>query len=328
MRCLRRCAHTLLDEALNAVDGAQEQLARAEDAVGDADSAAGRALRAARGALTSAQVSLLPRVRQELRAVEGELAGERAVRDRARRDLRAALEGIGVEVADDAGLDRLVELARANLSDAGTHAALREALEAIGVEVADDATPEAVLAQLNETLRSLSEDGAAADRAQAALVEALGSDADATLEDLVNTALMMVRDGGGGGPVFGMNPEAIRGAATVRHTPRTTGYQIRFYEGFGLTNWGTQTQYTLHPGEDADSYVPGRTRPDPVAYDPGDPAMVLAYDSETRTFAGVDGRVPRAGNGDPRGDQRRAGQPGQRSSAVEGPGRGLDRQSR
>ena len=129
----------------------------------------------------------------------------------------------------------------------------------------------------------------------------MGSDADATLEDLVNTALMMVRDGGG--LAFGMNPEAIKGAATVRHTPRTTGYQIRFYEGFGLVEGGTcgtrtctayqnQTKYTLHPGEDADSYVPGRTRPDPVAYDPGDPAMVLAYDSTTRAFAGATDEFP------------------------------------
>ena len=301
---LAASAHTVLDEALNAVDSAQAQLAVAEEAVDDADSAAGRALRAARGALTSAQVTLLPRVRQELRAAEGNLAEERAVQDKARRDLRAALEGIGVEVADGADLDRLVELARDNLSGTGTRTALREALEAVGVEVAADATLEAVLEQLNGTLRSLSADGAAA--ARATLIEALGSDADATLGELVDTALMMLRDAGG--PVFGMNPEAIGGTATVEHTPRTTGYEIRFYEGFGLaaggacadsstgtcTAYQNQTKYSLHEieGGDVDNYVPGRTQPDPVAYDPGNPAMVLAYNSATRAFAGSTDEFP------------------------------------
>ena len=74
---LAASAHTLLDEALGAVDDAQAQLVVAAEAVDDAESAAGRALQAARGALTSAQVSLLPKIRQELEMAE---AGRNAAR--------------------------------------------------------------------------------------------------------------------------------------------------------------------------------------------------------------------------------------------------------
>ena len=292
---LAASAHTAVGAALSAVDAAQAQLDRANEAISDEDSAAGMALREAASALTTARVSLLPKVREELESAE-------AARDKARRDLRAALEGIGVDVADDASLDRLVELAKANLSDTDTYADLRAALKAINVEIADDATLEDVLAKLRETLTSLSADQAAANRAAGALRTALGSDDEATLEALVNTALMMlVPDPSRRDPSFGMNPEGTTGTATVAHTPRTRNYETRFYEGFSLvagngrSAWGNQTRYTFHAGEDAESYVPGDTEPDPVAYDPANPAMVIAYDSERRAFGGATDEFPARG---------------------------------
>ena len=84
---LAASAHTLLDEALSAVDDAQEQLDRAAEAVDDAESAAGRALQAARGALTTAQVSLLPKIRQELETAEA--ARSEAARNEAEQRTRA-----------------------------------------------------------------------------------------------------------------------------------------------------------------------------------------------------------------------------------------------
>ena len=209
---LATSAHTAVGAALSAVDTAQAQLDRANDAIGDEDSAAGMALREAGAALTTARVSLLPKVREELKDAEAARDSAAAARDKVRRDLRAALKGIGVDVADDASLDRLVELARANLSDTETDAALRVALGAINVEIADDATLGDVLTKLRETLTSLSADRAAADRAAAALRTALGSDDGATLEQLVNTALMMVvSDPGRRDPLVRYEPEGDHG---------------------------------------------------------------------------------------------------------------------